>query len=166
MDSPHRKLIVCTCEDTMPLDIAGLERACARISAATTLTGARHLCGPQLDLFRAAAADGRLTVACTQEQPLFAATADEDGLGAELTFVNIRERAGWSSEARDATPKIAALLALATHQPEPTPFVSFESRGVTLVLGCDETALTVADALADTLDLTVLLSGTQDVAPP
>ena len=146
----------------MPLDVAGLQRACPSL----VVSGARQLCRSELDLFRREAADGHLTVACTQERPLFADVAEESRLAADLAFVNIRERAGWSDAARDATPKIAALLAVGEHQPEPTPFVTFESNGVTLILGTDETALTVADALADTLDLTVLLTGEHDVPPP
>ena len=146
----------------MPLDMAGLQRACPSL----TLTGARQLCGAELDLFRQEAADGRLTIACTQQQPQFEDIAAEGQLGAELTFVNIRETAGWSDAARDATPKIAALLADARYRSDPTPFVSFESQGVTLILGRDDTALALADALAETLDLTVLLTGEADVVPP
>ena len=146
----------------MPLDVAGLQRACPSAS----LTGARHLCGSQLDQFRREAAGGHLTVACIQEQPRFAEIAEDEQLGAELSFVNIRETAGWSDQARAATPKIAALLAAAAQPPEPAAFVTFESAGVTLILASDATAFAVADALADTLDLPVLLTGTDDVTPP
>jgi ferredoxin len=155
--------IVCTCEDTMPLDMGGLQRACK----GTTVKAARHLCRSQLDLFRGQAArSGRLTVACTQEQPLFSEIAEDEGLPAALAFVNIRETAGWSQEAKEATPKIAALLALADHAPAPSRFVTLESEGVTLVLGRDEVAIEAGQALADTLDITVLLTGAQEVAPP
>lgn len=39
---------------------------------------------------------------------------------APLRFVNIRETGGWSRDAAHASPKIAALLALA-HLPQPEP---------------------------------------------
>ena len=160
-DTTKCRAIVCSCEDTVPLDLAGLQRACKGLE----ISGARHACRTELDTFRAKATDGRLVVACTQEQPLFAELAEAEGLGAELGFVNVREAAGWSSEAKAAGPKIAALLAAAVHTPPPVPFVSFESKGVTLILGRDETALRVAQALTDALDITVLLSGEADVAP-
>ena len=63
-------------------------------------------------------------------------------------------------------PKMAALLAIADHAPQPHQFVTFKSQGVTLVLGRDETAIETAKALADSLDITVLLTGETDIAPP
>jgi heterodisulfide reductase subunit A-like polyferredoxin len=152
----------------MSLDMAGITRACN--VQGLDVKGARHLCRSEIDTFRREAASGRLMVACTQEQPLFTQIAEDEGLSAELSFVNIRERAGWSTGAKNATAKIAALLALGADKPEPTPFVTFESEGVALVLGCDEVALQVAQALAGTLDITVLLApktggGDLDIAP-
>lgn len=146
----------------MPLDIAGLQKACKGLQ----IKGARQLCRAETDLFRSEARDGRLTVACTQEEPLFREIAGEEQLGAALAFVNIRETAGWSEQAAAATPKIAALLALADHAPEPQQFVTFESEGVTLVLGRDDVAIEAARALAHSLDITVLITGDEDVTPP
>ena len=48
----------------------------------------------------------------------------------------------------------------------PAPLVSFESAGVALVYGRDETAIEAARRLADHLDITVLLTQPGDVAPP
>jgi ferredoxin len=146
----------------MPIDHAGLQRACPGLD----IKAARHLCRADLETFRKEARSGRVTVACTQEEPLFREVATEEKLPAQLAFVNIRETAGWADDAARAAPKIAALLALADHAPAPMPFVTMESEGVTLVLGRDEVALEAAAALADTLDLTVLLTGTSDVTPP
>lgn len=160
-DANRVKAIVCSCEDTIPLDLGRVQRACKSLD----VSGARHLCRTELDKFRAQARDGRLIVACTQEAPLLSDLAEDEQLAAELGFVNVRETAGWSEEAKDAGPKIAALLAAAVHTPPPVPFVSFESKGVTLILGRDETALAVAEALAETLDITVLLTGEAEVAP-
>ncbi|WP_198376961.1 4Fe-4S dicluster domain-containing protein [Neoroseomonas rubea] len=159
--SDGRIALVCSCEDTMRLD----ERAVARGCGAEVRT-AEQLCMAQLDRFMAALATGRpLTVACTAQAPLFAQEAAEAGAEAP-TFVNIREHAGWSAEGRGAGPKMAALLAAAAEPMPATPLVPLESGGVALVLGRDATALEAAAKLADRLDLTVLLTGAEDVTPP
>ena len=45
--------------------------------------------------------------------------------GAKVRFVNLREHAGWSREAKGATPKMAALIAMAAvPEPQPSPAVS------------------------------------------
>ena len=88
----------------MPLDAQAIGRGCpARI------TQANQLCGLDLERFKAALADGApITVACTQEAPLFREVA-ENFPQAQLTFVNIRETGGWSNDAAAAGPKAAAL---------------------------------------------------------
>lgn len=139
-------------------------RACATQGE---VRGAEQLCRSQLERFQAALAEGRpLTVACTQEAPLFAQEAELAGFGAGLAFANIRETAGWSREGAQAGAKMAALLALAALEPPPTALVGLKSEGVTLVLGRDAVAVEVATRLAETLDLTVLLDGSEPVAPP
>src|SRR5882672_6087734 len=129
-----RNILICSCEDTMPLDAEAVRRGCR----GTQVTSARQLCRAELEKFRNAAATGApLTVACTQEAPLFTEVAKA---GADIRYANIRETAGWSADAVGAGPKIAALLAAAA---EPTPdvaFVSLESEGVILVYGRDEQA--------------------------
>ena len=162
MDKARPKAIVCSCEGTMPLDVGALQRACKHLD----ISGARQLCRAELAKFITAAGHGDLTVACTQEQPLFDEVAETEKLKARLAFVNIRETAGWADAAKHSVPKIAALLAAAEHDPEPTRFVSLESAGVTLVLGRDDTAIEAARALAAKLDITVLLTGDEDVTPP
>ena len=52
----------------------------------------------------------------------------------DLTFVNVRETAGWSSQAADAGPKMAALLAAAGEPTPEVPFVTLTSEGVDLDL--------------------------------
>lgn len=161
-----RIAFVCSCEDTMPLDRRALERGCARDGA--ELRTAEQLCRAQLDRFLAALGEGRpVTVACTQETPLFTQEAEAAGAAElPLAFVNVREHAGWSREAKAAGPKMAALLAAAAVPAPPVPLVPLESRGVTLVLGRDETAIAAAERLKDRLDLTVLLTGEREVTPP
>jgi len=157
-----RTVFVCSCEDTMPLDEAGLARACAGMR----VQGARQLCRAELPSFEAALGRGDVTVACTQEAPLFGERAEDAGHAFRLDTVNIREHAGWSREAKRATPKIAALLAGAAEPLPATPIVSYRSEGVTLVYGRDETAIEAARQLADRLNLTVLLTKPRDITPP
>lgn len=141
------------------------EKALARGCGAEVRT-AEQLCQAQLDRFTAALATGRpLTVACTAQAPLFAQEAEE-AQAAVPTFVNVREHAGWSAEGRHAGAKMAALIAAAAEPMPATPLVPLESGGVALLLGRDGVALEAAARLQDRLDLTVLLTGAEEVAPP
>ena len=154
-----RAILLCSCDDTMPLDAGRVGRICRGASVGT----AHQLCRAELERFRAAVVQGHpLTVACTQEAPLFAETAP----GADIVFANIRETAGWSADAAAAGPKVAALIAAAAEPMPPTPLVSLESEGVILIYGRDERALEAAGLLKDRLDVTVLLTRPGDVAPP
>ena len=144
----------------MPLDAQAIGRGCAG-----TITQANQLCGLELDRFRQALADGApITVACTQEAPLFREVA-ENFPQAQLTFVNIRETGGWSKDAAAAGPKAAALIAAAGEDMPPISLVTLESTGVALVYGRDEIAIEAAQRLADRLDITVLLTKPGDVTP-
>ncbi len=155
----QRTVLVCSCEDTMPLDTGAIGRGCRGAAVET----ARHLCRAETDRFRTLSQSGApLTVACTQEAPLFSELAPD----ADLTFVNIRESAGWSADAKRAGPKMAALLAAAAEPLPPVPFVSLNSEGVALIYGRDERAIEAARLVADHLDVTVLLSRPKDVSPP
>lgn len=162
MTDTDRKIILCSCEATMTLAAAAVGAACKGAAIST----ARQLCRGELDRFRQAATGGNLTVACTQERALFEEAAEDDGLTAALTFVNIRETAGWSSESKDAGAKMAALVAAAQLPAEPHPIVSCESEGVTLIYGRDAVAIEAAQLLKDKLDITVILMPGSDVAPP
>ncbi|MCB4821896.1 4Fe-4S dicluster domain-containing protein [Roseicella aerolata] len=160
----QRIAFVCSCEDTMVLDGKALARGCAARGA--ELRTAEQLCRAQLDRFMAALGEGRpVTVACTQEAPLFAQEAEAAGATAPLAFVNVREQAGWAKEGASAGPKMAALLAAAAVPLPATPLVPLKSEGVTLVLGQDAAAIAAAERLADRLDLTVLLTGQAPVQP-
>src|SRR5205085_10657971 len=130
----------------------------------TQVSTARQLCRAELDKFRSAAASGvPLTVGCTQEAPLFSEVAKE---GADIRYANLRETAGWSADAADAGPKMAALLAAAAEPAPDIPFVSFTSEGVILVYGRDQQAIEAASLLKDHLDVTVLIRPPADVSPP
>lgn len=162
--TPARIAFVCSCEDTMRLDGAALAKGCAARGA--ELRTAEQLCRGQLDRFHAALGEGRpLTVGCTQEAPVFTEEAADAGFAQPLAFVNLREHAGWSAEGAAAGAKMAGLLAAAGVPMPEVPLVALESQGVCLVLGRDAVALEAAMALRDRLDLTVLLTGEEGVAP-
>ncbi len=139
-----KTLFVCNCNRTMPLDGEALGRALALPSAPKVHT---MLCQRELDQY-AAGATGDLLVACTQEQRLLGEVAEEGGKAQQIRFVNIRETGGWSAEAGMATPKIAALLAMAAlPDPDPVPSVGYKSDGQLLITGPLDAALGWADAL-------------------
>ena len=102
-----------------------------------------------------------MVVACTQEQRLFGELALEaQAKTSVIKFVNIRETGGWSSDAKNASPKIAALLAAAhLPDPEPVPTVTFKSAGRLLILGEMDQAEQAAALLADTLNVTIFTQG-------
>src|SRR3954470_14451600 len=160
MSAATSHLLICSCENTMPLDAQAIGRGCA-----ATPTQANQLCGLELERFKAALAEGApITVACTQEAPLFREIA-ESFPQAQLTFVNIRETGGWSNDAAAASPKAAALIAAAGEDMPPISMVTLQSEGVALIYGRDEIAIEAAQRLADRLDITVLLTKPGDVTP-
>src|SRR5947199_506037 len=160
MSAATSRLLICSCEETMPLDAEAIGRGCtARVGQAN------QLCGLDLDRFKEALADGApITVACTQEAALFREVA-ENSPQVPLTFVNIRETGGWSNDAAKAGPKAAALIAAAGEEMPPISLVTLESSGVVLIYGRDEVAIEAAQRLADRLDITVLLTKPADVVP-
>ncbi|HUN95462.1 MAG TPA: 4Fe-4S binding protein, partial [Bradyrhizobium sp.] len=103
---------------------------------------------------------------CTQEAALFSEVAVEGGRTRSIQFANIREAAGWSSEAPRAGPKMAALLAAAAEPMPGTPSFELESGGVILICGRDEIAVEAGNLLSDHLDVTVLIEPPASIVPP
>src|ERR1700694_5544022 len=135
MSAESSHLLICSCENTMPLDAQAIGRGCAG-----RITQANQLCGLELERFKQALADGApVTVACTQQAPLFKEVA-ENFPQAELTFVNIRETGGWSNDAGAAGPKAAALIAAAAEEMPPISLVTLENTCVAVIYGRDEIA--------------------------
>ena len=157
-----RVFVACSCEGTMPIDGQTLGKGCpGRVELA------QSFCRTEAE--RAAKLIGSgdtLVIGCTQEAPLFQQMAEDTGAEDRVSFVNIREQAGWSSDAAQAGPKMAALLAAAAEPMPATPFVTVESRGITLVYGESAEAITLAQSLADTLDITLVLKPGSVVTPP
>jgi len=168
------RTLICNCNQTFPLDAAALVDALQKTPGASSdglATVHTLLCRREAARFQRAAKEttasgDELLVACTQESRLFLELNQEtEGAASVLErpihFVNIREMAGWSQEGRQATPKIAALLAAAQlPAAEPVPTVSYRSAGRCLVVGDAEAAERAAGMLADKLDVSVLVTGT------
>jgi ferredoxin len=155
----HKTLKLCSCNRTIPLDA---RRLAAALKTSTPLTVHTELCRKEAGAFQAALRDPDILVACTQEAPLFTELAQAADSKARLAFANIRELAGWSTQGDAATPKIAALLAMAAlPEPEPAPVVGYKSAGSVLVIGPAEAALDWGARLSETLDVAVLLTSTQ-----
>jgi ferredoxin len=157
------KTLICNCNRTMPLDNASLNQA---LGQPTTNPIHTTLCRREAPEFQRAAKTGDdLLVACTQESRLFL-ELNEQTVGAPsvterpIRFVNIRETGGWSKDAHQATPKIAALIAAAQlPEPEPVPTVGYKSAGRCLVIGSADAAERAAVMLGAGLQASLLIDG-------
>ena len=120
------------------------------------------LCRREAGAFQKAIQSGDdVVVACTQEKRLFAEVGEQtERASSVIKFVNIRETGGWSKDAANAMPKIAALLA-AAHLPdaEPVSTVTYKSNGRLLIVGALDQAEQIATLVADTLDVTIFAQG-------
>jgi len=156
MSLAGKQLFLCSCNGTMPLDGDALAKALALPANPGVHS---MLCQRELARFVEGAQDN-VVMACTQEQQLLADAADEGGRTQVIRFVNIRETGGWSDEAHAATPKIAALLAMAAlPDPEPVPSIGYTSGGQVLIAGPLAAALYWAETLKDRVNVTVLATG-------
>ena len=148
--------LVCNCNGTMPLDAKALG-----------VPVHQSLCRQEVGSFlKALDGSDSLVIACTQEGALFSELAEqsEKPLVAPLRFVNIREVAGWTQEAKSSGPKIAALLALADMpEAEPVPVVNYESQGRLFIVGPGSIALPWAEKLSASLDVSVLCTEPGDL---
>jgi hypothetical protein len=163
MTSSPGHVVIRSCEDTMPLDVGALRRGCR----GKEVTKARQLCRLELDRFRAlAAGTAPLTVGCTQEAPLFSELAAENGRTSPLGFANLRETAGWSSDAAEAGPKMSALLAAAAEPVPDVPLIDIESGDVVLIYGRGEEAVEAGTLLKEHLDVTVMIEPPAAIVPP
>ena len=145
----------------MPLDAKALGQALDE-----DLTLHTTLCRRDAPAFQKASRNrDDLVVACTQESRLFTELAGQTEGAVPLDvrpirFVNVRETGGWGREAKQATPKMAALLAAARlPDPEPVPTVTYKSAGRLLIIGPLERAESLAALVSDALDVTLLATG-------
>ncbi|MEY4363436.1 MAG: hypothetical protein RLZZ24_788 [Pseudomonadota bacterium] len=149
--------LICDCNRTLPLDSKALAQ-----SQSDALTCHTALCRREVGAFlQAVQQTDKVVVACTQEQKLFGELAQQTQAKASvIEFVNLRETAGWSHEGAKATPKMAALLALAhLPSPDPVPTVTYRSAGRLLIIGAVDAAEAAAALLSDVLNVTVFAQG-------
>ncbi len=157
MSLASKTLKLCSCNGTLPIDA---KRLAGALKLDQPVTVHRELCRKEAGAFQAALSDSDLIVACTQEAPLFFELASAARSEARISFVNIRELAGWSDEGKGAGPKIAALLAAAAlPAPEAVAEVDYKSGGQLLIIGPSDAALDWAARLGGALEVNVLLTG-------
>ena len=148
------------------MDIDGA-KLCSKLGEKGPLKVHTNLCRTEVAVFNQALENGEpLLVACTQEAPLFRELAEESASTTDLSFVNIRERAGWSQAKSKTIPKIAALLKEAAYRAKPAGMTTIKSDGICLIYGKGEEALEVARQLNNRLSVTLLLKDSEDLTPP
>ena len=153
------KITICSCGGTQAIDgdalAAATGIACSRLHSG--------LCTHEAAEAAAAIAEGAV-IACEQEADLFAALAEEAGVEPPA-LVDLRDRAGWSADRADRTPKMAALIALARLGTPPQKAVDVTSEGMCLILGASKAVLPVAEQLAEALSVTAVVTDEPDLAP-
>lgn len=150
-----KQVHLCSCNRTIPHDANALRDTALKAGVGNVHTY-DAMCQRELGAF-ADSLDGDVAIACTQESRLLGEAASDSPKVSTIRFFNIREKAGWSSDASFATPKIAALIAEALlPEPEPTTQVSYKSAGQTLIIGPSKEALAFADALKESVGVNVL----------
>ena len=145
----------------MPLDPKSLGAALNE-----NLTLHTTLCRREAGSFQQAIQSGEdVVVACTQEKRMFTELAEQTvGASSPIRFVNIREMGGWSKDAKQASPKLAALLAVAQlPEPEPVSTVTYKSAGRVLVIGEIAAAERAAGLLGDDLDISIFTQGSKNI---
>ncbi len=153
-----KQLILCNCSGTQELDRGALEQvsgfACSKVYSG--------LCTHQIDQASKAIATGDAIICCRQEQRVFEELAAEIG-APDPGFIDLRDRAGWTSDPRSKLPKMAALLAEASLPSPGEKTLDVISEGICLIIGAGDVALPAAGKLAPVLNVTVLLTDNCDV---
>lgn len=169
MSEQKRTTLICNCEKTMTLDAKVLESAFMPAGESTeSVEIHNYLCRSGIGAFEKALAenqDTQLCIACTQESALFSEIAGEMN-SPEPIYFNIREKAGWSSDAKKASPKVAALIAQANMEQKPARVKTKISDGLCLVIGAGQAAFAAAEMLNKRLSVTLLLTNADDIILP
>ena len=142
-DQP-RQIVVCSCEDTMPLDAEALRRGCR----GAEVDSGRQLCRAELDRFRGLAAAGgdRSPSPARRKRRCSPRVADEAAAHSHASSTSAKLPAG------RATPRRPGRRWPRCSRPPPSrcrtfPFVSLTSDGVILIYGRDEQAIEAAELL-------------------
>jgi ferredoxin len=153
-----KRLILCDCLGSQSLDGDAISDAiglpCSGVHSS--------LCTDQIEAAADAIQSGEAIIACQQERQKFEDLADEIGVPMP-SFVDLRDRAGWSDDQGSKLAKMAALVAEAA-LPVPQPkVVDVVSEGMCLILGESAVAISAAESLCEILSVTVLLSDVAEV---
>ncbi|MFZ7091837.1 4Fe-4S binding protein [Primorskyibacter sp. 2E233] len=154
-----KRIITCNCEQSQSIDTQTLSESLGLDVARPC----HALCTSEASKAAEEIAKGDVMICCGQESRLFESLAEELGAPSPA-FTDLRDRAGWTADTVDTTPKMAALLAEALLPAAPIKALDVISEGLCLILGAPEVALAAAEQLKDFLGVTVLLENAGD--PP
>ncbi|WP_299954981.1 4Fe-4S binding protein [uncultured Roseobacter sp.] len=155
-----KKLVLCDCLGSQAVEGDAIAKATG-LGCTKLFT---HACGAQIAEVAQHLGDEDVMVACQQEAPLFRELAEEVQ-APEPRFVDLRDRAGWSNEAAEAAPKMAALAAEAMVVRPPERTRDVVSNGACLIIGSGEVAQQAARDLADVLAVTLMTPAPIDTTP-
>ncbi|MEM7684349.1 MAG: 4Fe-4S binding protein [Paracoccaceae bacterium] len=154
-------LLLCDCTGSMRVDAEAIAQGCGL----TCQKVGTYLCRDEAARAAQALQTGDVIIACGQEAESFRDLAEDLGATDRLTCIDIRDRAGWSDD-RDASPKMAALIAEARLPAPEVPAMDVVSGGVCLVIGKPDVALPAAARLSTTLAVTCMIPEAGDLHPP
>ena len=160
MTETKKTLVLCTCDKTIPYQSKAFEG-----QGFDQVLTVEQLCGSDLDVaIRQLTETQDVVFACEQQRAIFEQLQDElnedDALGASLSLLDLRDRAGWSapdSEVKRITAKQLALLNDAKLERPGTPSREIVSTGTCLIIGEDARVLPLAEQLGDELAVTAVL---------
>ncbi|MEM8691318.1 MAG: 4Fe-4S binding protein [Pseudomonadota bacterium] len=153
-----KTLITCTCSGTQVIDSDVLSKA----TGLDVSPPCSALCTHQIEKAAEGLTLKDAVICCTQETRTFDALADELGVAAP-TFLDLRDRAGWTHDQGSNLPKMSALVAEAVLPARPAKTLDVVSEGLCLILGPAEVALYAAAQLQDHLSVTVLVDSIDDI---
>jgi ferredoxin len=153
-----RTVVTCTCAGTQGIDWDGLSDA----TGLNVKKPCSALCTGELAKAAEALEAGDAILCCTQESATFEALAADMDLPPPA-MVDLRDRAGWTSDSRPTLPKMAALLAEANLPAAPMKSVDVVSEGTCLILGAGDVAVSAAEQLKDFLSITLLMENSDDL---
>ncbi|WP_299866391.1 4Fe-4S binding protein [uncultured Roseobacter sp.] len=155
-----KKLVLCDCLGSQAVEGDAIAKATG-LGCTKLFT---HACGAQIAEVAQHLGEEGVMVACQQEALLFRELAEEVE-APEPRFVDLRDRAGWSDEAAEAAPKMAALAAEAMVVRPPERTRDVVSNGACLIIGSGEVAQQAARDLAGVLAVTLLTPAPIDTTP-
>jgi len=156
-----KTLITCDCLGSQTIDADALSTA----TGLDVRKPCTALCTDQID--RAAKAltegiEGDVIFCCAQESRVFEALSEDLGV-APPPSLDLRDRAGWTSDTVPTIPKMSALIAEGLLPSPLEKAVDVVSEGLCLIIGPSDVALHAAEQLKDHLGVTVLLSDANDL---